>query len=269
MPRGDGSSETSGGGRRRRRLGIEQVVGRVADVVEPGVRAAQHLEKAVGEEVVLPAWRRVTRGEPRWPVAIGVLAAIVMQLALPQRVTFRHQWVLPGVELVMLAILVVANPGRIELQDRWLRGLSMSLIAAISVANVISAGRLIARLLDGKEEVAGPLLLIGGAIWLTNMIAFSLWYWELDRGGPVARVHAVRTYTDFLFPQMQSPEFAPPEWEPAFVDYVYVSFTNATAFSPTAVLPLTRWAKMTMLVQSVISLTTVALVIARAVNILK
>jgi uncharacterized membrane protein len=202
-------------------------------------------------------------------VAIGVLCAIGMQLALPERVTFRNQWVLVAVELAMLAVLVAANPGRIELPARWLRRVSMALIATISAANVLSAGRLIASLLRGGEENAGPLLLIGGAIWLTNVIAFSLWYWELDRGGPVARVQATRPYADFLFPQMQSPELAPPDWEPAFVDYLYVSFTNATAFSPTDVLPLTRWTKLTMLFQSAISLTTVALVIARAVNILK
>lgn len=255
--------------RRRRRLSVDQFARSVEDLVEPVVHAAHRLEETVEGEVLVPAWRRLTRGEPRWPVAIGVLCAIGMQLALPQRVTFQHQWVLPAVELAMLVVLVAANPGRIELQDRWLRIVSMALIATISLANVISAGRLITSLLRGGEEDAGPLLLIGGAIWLTNVIAFSLWYWEFDRGGPVARARATREFTDFLFPQMQSPELAPPQWEPAFVDYFYLSFTNATAFSPTDVLPLSRWAKMTMLIQSAISLTTVALVIARAVNILK
>jgi len=112
------------------------------------------------------------------------------------------------------------------------------------------------------------LLLTGGAIWLTNVIAFGVWYWELDRGGPAARAHATRQHPDFLFAQMQTPELAPDDWEPAFVDYLYVSFTNAAAFSPTDVLPLSRWAKLTMLVQSAVSLSTVALVVARAVNTL-
>ena len=101
------------------------------------------------------------------------------------------------------------------------------------------------------------------------MIVFSLWYWDLDRGGPVARAHAMRAHPDFLFPQMASPELAPPDWEPLFVDYFYTSFTNATAFSPTDVMPLSRWAKLAMMLQSAVSLATLALVIARAVNILK
>jgi uncharacterized membrane protein len=175
---------------------------------------------------------------------------------------------LPLIELVMLVVLVGTNPGRIA-PDKRRRVLSMILVATISVANAISAGRLIARLLNAGEENAGPLLLIGGAIWLTNVIAFSLWYWELDRGGPVGRALATHKYPDFLFPQMQAPELAPRHWEPAYVDYFYMSFTNATAFSPTDVMPLTRWAKLTMLGQSAISLATVALVIARAVNILR
>jgi uncharacterized membrane protein len=201
-------------------------------------------------------------------VTLGVLAAIGLQLVLPRRVALPGQWVLPVFELVMLVILVATNPGRIT-QDRHRRILSMALVGVISVANAISAGRLVARLLNGGEENAGPLLLIGGAIWLTNVIAFSLWYWELDRGGPVARAEATHLYPDFLFPQMASPELAPAHWEPRYVDYLYVSFTNATAFSPTDVMPLSRWSKLTMLAQSAVSLMTVALVIARAVNILK
>ena len=132
------------------------------------------------------------------------------------------------------------------------------------------AGRLIVGLVRGTEgQTAGPLLLTGGAIWLTNVIVFALWYWELDRGGPAARAVAPRPHPDFLFAQMQSPELAPDDWEPQFADYLYLSFTNATAFSPTDVLPLSRWAKLTMMLHSLISLATVALVIARAVNILK
>jgi uncharacterized membrane protein len=109
----------------------------------------------------------------------------------------------------------------------------------------------------------------GGAIWLTNIIVFALWYWEFDRGGPVARANGDRMYPDFLFAQMTSPQLAPPDWEPAFSDYLYLSFTNAAAFSPTDVLPLSRWAKMGMTAQAIVSVVTVALVVARAVNILK
>jgi len=116
---------------------------------------------------------------------------------------------------------------------------------------------------------AGPLLITGGTIWLINVIVFALWYWEFDRGGPVARANADRMYPDFQFVQMASPALAPPDWEPAFADYLYLSFTNATAFSPTDTLPLSRWAKLAMTVQAAVSIVTVALVVARAVNILK
>jgi hypothetical protein len=116
---------------RRRRFGARRLVEHVGDVVEPGVRAARKLEEVVPGDVVVPAWRRVTRGEPRWPVAIGVLGAIGMQLALPTRVTFQHQWVLPAIELAMLVVLVVANPGRLELEDRWLRRLSIATFAPV------------------------------------------------------------------------------------------------------------------------------------------
>ena len=118
----------------------------------------------------------------------------------------------------------------------------------------------------GKTQIE---MITGGAIWLTNVIVFALWYWEVDRGGPAARANARKTHPDFLFAQMSSPELVDKDWEPTFVDYLFLSFTNATAFSPTDVLPLTRWAKLTMMLQSAVSLSTVALVIARAVNILR
>ncbi len=112
------------------------------------------------------------------------------------------------------------------------------------------------------------LLLSGASIWATNVIAFALWYWEFDRGGPVSRLEGRSPYPDFMFPQMTAMELTPPGWGPRFIDYLYLSFTNATAFSPTDVMPLARWSKLTMLVQSAVSLALGALVIARAVNIL-
>jgi len=140
---------------------------------------------------------------------------------------------------------------------------------ALSLGNAVSAVRLVLGLLHGTLDVDAPsLLLSGGAIWLTNVLVFAFWYWELDRGGPADRAYAIAHHPDLLFPQMSAPELAPASWEPLFVDYLYVSFTNATAFSPTDVLPLARWAKLTMLLQSLVSLSTLALVIARAVNIL-
>jgi len=129
--------------------------------------------------------------------------------------------------------------------------------------------RLVIGLVNGTEgKSAGSLLITGGMIWLTNVIVFALWYWEFDRGGPASRANADRTYPDFQFVQMATPQLAPPDWEPAFADYLYLAFTNAAAFSPTDVMPMSRWAKMGMTLQAAISIVTVALVVARAVNIL-
>ncbi|MFB7631002.1 hypothetical protein ACFC0M_08640 [Streptomyces sp. NPDC056149] len=217
-----------------------------------------------------PAWRRVTRGEPRWPSTLAVLVAVVLQWRLPARLAIHPGWLLPGLETVLLLVLVAADPVRIERASRLYRWAGLALIALISAANGWSAVHLVIGLVRGTEgEDAAALLATGGAIWVTNVLAFALWYWEWDRGGPVARVHAVRRYPDFLFPQMVTPALAPEHWEPQFADYLYLSFTNATAFSPTDVMPLTRWAKLLMLLQSAVSLLTVVLVVARAVNILK
>jgi uncharacterized membrane protein len=222
------------------------------------------------DEVHLPAWLRPTEGEQRLPVTLVILVAIALQLGLPQRFALQPHFLLPGLEIVLAAGLIAANPTRIDRESRLLRAGSVTLIAAISAANIISALRLVYELLHGTAgEDAGPLLATGGAIWGTNVIVFGLWYWELDRGGPVARARARKPYPDFLFVQMQSPEMAPSDWEPTFVDYLYLSFTNATAFSPTDVMPLSRWAKMMMLVQSAVSIVALVLVVARAVNILK
>ncbi|MEU8965166.1 hypothetical protein AB0C89_26135 [Streptomyces sp. NPDC048491] len=217
----------------------------------------------------VPAWQRATRGESRWASAVAVLVAVALQWTLPERLTIHPGWLLPALEVALIAALIAANPLRIERASRLYRVAGLVLIACISAANGWSAVRLVVGLVRGQEgHDAAALLVTGGGIWLTNVIVFALWYWEWDRGGPVARMQATRIYPDFLFPQMQSPELAPPHWEPAFPDYLYLSFTNATAFSPTDVMPLNRWAKMLMMVQSAVSLLTVVLVVARAVNIL-
>jgi len=225
---------------------------------------------SAGEDLLVPAWRRVTQGEPRLPVSLTVAAAIVLQVVLPDSVAPHPRWLLPAVAGLLLVGIVIANPRRIDRPSPWLRTASLVLISVISLANGWSAARLIDRLINGTAtKDPGTLLATGAAIWLTNIVVFALWYWEFDRGGPVARAQGRNQYPDFLYPQMENPNLAPPHWEPAFVDYLYVSFTNATAFSPTDVLPLSRWAKMAMMTQSAISVATVALVIARAVNILQ
>ncbi|MER5549808.1 hypothetical protein ABT072_47310 [Streptomyces sp. NPDC002589] len=224
-----------------------------------------------GERELVPAWRRATRGEPRWTVTAVILAAVALQLTLPHRLILLHPaWALPALELALLIALVAGSPRRVEPRTRLMRYLGLTLAGVISVANGWAAVRLVGDLVSGRGGAdAVPLLLTGGAIWLTNVIVFALWYWEWDRGGPMARVQGQHEYADFLFVQMQSPEVAPPDWEPAFLDYLYLSFTNATAFSPTDVMPLSRWSKMLMMLQSSVSLVTVVLVVARAVNILK
>ena len=218
-----------------------------------------------------PAWRRHTEGEARWQVALCTAVAIALQVAVPDRLTLLSpSWVLPALEGAMLICLIIANPHRINRQSRALRSFGLLLAALISLANAWSLWQLASGLVTGHQDWnAGPLLITGGAIWLTNVIVFGLWYWEFDRGGPVARALGSNPYPDFQYPQMVNPEMAPPHWEPQFADYLYLAFTNAAAFSPTDVMPLSRWAKLAMTLQSAISIVTVALVVARAVNILQ
>lgn len=226
--------------------------------------------KLIPTSVIVPAWRRLTDGESAWPVRFAVLAATLLQVTLPNRYEIPPTWLLPTLGALLGIGLSVAQPRRITRHSPQLRLVSIMLIAVISLANAGSALRLITALLQGRaDEDATSLLLTGGAIWLTNVIVFGMWYWNLDRGGPAARAQALKSYPDFLFAQMTAPDLAPPDWQPEFWDYLYLSFTNAAAFSPTDTLPLARWAKMTMMLQSIVSLGTVVLVIARAVNILK
>lgn len=217
-----------------------------------------------------PAWRRLTDGEERWPAALGVLVMIVLQFRLPSALTLTGHGAGPWVELALLAVLVAVNPRRIRRRPRGIRTLSLTLIGIATVINGWSVIALVSLLLSGGSyaDDAGTLLGVGANIWVTNVIVFALWYWEFDRGGPGARAEGVDPEPDFLFPQMAAPELGLTTWEPQFLDYLYVSFTNATAFSPTDTMPLSRWTKMAMLLQSAVSLVTAALVIARAVNIL-
>jgi uncharacterized membrane protein len=241
---------------------------RMLDVVSTLEQTGRYAGANTGR--VLPAWRRVTQAEHRLPVTLAVLAIIALQALVPARLTLTGRWVLPVVEALLLAVLVAANPVRITRTSRALRVLSLMLIAVASLANGWSAGSLIVGLVRGTEgENASALLITGGNIWVTNIVIFGLWYWDLDRGGPSSRACAEKNKPDFLFPEMTAPDLAAPDWEPHFVDYLYVAFTNATAFSPTDTMPFSRWSKLAMGFQSSISLLTGALVIARAVNILK
>jgi hypothetical protein len=215
-----------------------------------------------------PAWLRRTRGEHRWPAALAVVVAIVLQLVLPDRMVPQARYLLPALEVAMLVALLAANPFRVDRDSAVLRVAGLALTGLVGLSNGWSAVLLVLDLVAGRPVGPAELLVAGAAVWLTNVLAFALVYWELDRGGPAARAAAVRTHPDFLFAQMQNPELADPDWEPHFADYLYLSFTNATAFSPTDVLPLSRWAKLSMMVQSAVALVVVALVVARAVNVL-
>jgi uncharacterized membrane protein len=225
----------------------------------------------VPDRDLTPAWKRPTNGEHRWQVTLAVAVAVALQLPVPGRlVLVRPVWALPALEGLLLIGLVMANPRRIDRQSKAIRLASLALAAILSLTNAWSVGSLVVGLVRGTQgNNAGPLLVTGGVIWLTNVIIFGLWYWEFDRGGPVSRANADRIYPDFQFVQMVSPSLAPPHWEPTFGDYLYLSFTNAAAFSPTDVMPMSRWAKMAMAAQASVSIVTVALVVARAVNILR
>jgi hypothetical protein len=222
----------------------------------------------------LPAWRRRTEGEARWQVALCTAAAIGLQIPVPERLDLmRPSWILPVVEGCVLIALIAANPRRIDRESKALRWLGLLLATLISLTNAWAASKLVYELAHGKGPATGGALLItGGAIWLTNVFVFALWYWEFDQGGPVARaLGSSQRYPDFMFVQMSmrdDPHLASPDWKPSYIDYFYLAFTNATAFSPTDTMPMSRWAKMAMTLQSAISLITAALVVARAVNIL-
>ena len=216
----------------------------------------------------LPAWLRRTRGETRVGVVIAVLAVIGLQWAIPANLAFQPRWLLPIVSGLLFVILSIGNPKRITRESRPLRLAALLLALVLSFTVAWSVALLVWRLAHGGGPPnAGQLLRDGGVIWLTNVIVFALWYWEFDRGGPAARAVARKPHPDFLFSQMTAPELVDRDWEPGFVDYLYLSFTNATAFSPTDTLPMSRWAKLAMMFQSAISLITVALVVSRAVNI--
>jgi uncharacterized membrane protein len=210
---------------------------------------------------------RVERGDPYWPAQLAIAVAIALNLVLTDRVTVGPTWLLPAVEGVLLVMLVMVAPTRATVHSRRARGLAMLVVGLVSVANAASVGLLVHYLVTGGRAGGQPLLLSGAALWATNVLVFAVWYWEMDGGGPVQRHQQPGGPVDLLFPQADSTH-APRDWRPGFGDYLYTSLTAATAFSPTDTMPLTHTAKAVMAVQSVTALVTIALVVARAVNIL-
>jgi uncharacterized membrane protein len=219
---------------------------------------------------VRPRLARLQRdGESFLGAASAIFLAILLQYSLPNRVSHYQRWIFPTVAALLLVVLVVGHRGRIARQSGALRGLTLLTVVIMSVANGVAAIRLVRDLVEGEGiRTPSTLLLAGAAIWLTNVIVFALVYWMFDRGGAAARFLVKGTPPDLLFPQ-QATEPAAELWEPVFFDYFYTSFTNATAFSPTDVMPLSRWAKFAMMIESSVSLVLAILVVARAVNILR
>jgi len=207
------------------------------------------------------------RGEPHWPPQLTVALAIALQFLLPDRLEPGPRWLLPALEAVMLAALVFASPQQLVGPHSLRRRFALGTSAIVTIANGISLGLLCNLLLHRNVVNGKPLVVAGALIWLTNVLVFSLWYWEMDRGGPGRRAAGDDALPDFQFPQMLDDRFSP-GWRPLFLDYLYVSLTNAAAFSPTDTMPLTRIAKSLMGLQSLISLLTIGLVVSRAVNIL-
>jgi len=211
--------------------------------------------------------------EPRWPIALAILCfmgiTIALRIAQPARESLGASWVVPSIEIAVLVALLAADPTRVHRRRHWLRPVSLALVTALALAAVVAACALITELVTGGKVTgsAGSLLASGAMIWLGNVLVFSLLYWMLDSGGPLARYRGEREYKDFVFTQQASPELAPPGWQPFYVDYLILGLTTSTAFSPTDVMPMSRWAKLMMALQSLISLTVIGLVIARAVNV--
>jgi hypothetical protein len=211
------------------------------------------------------------QGEKRWPMAVTLIVAMALPFLLPPRFSLGPRWILPLVEGLLLIALVVSDPGRIDRRSSFVRALSIGLVAILIAGAAGVTARLVVDLIRGGPETNSPgqLIRIGSVVLVYVIISFSFLYWELDGGGPESRARATPEFPDFAFPQHLNSQVAKPGWRPEFFDYLYLGFTNATAFSPTDVMPLARWAKLAMALQATSCLAVMGLVIARAVNILK
>ena len=212
-------------------------------------------------------------GESRWPMTVVLVTyvaiTVVLALAVPESEILGPRWLVPALEIALLAALIAADPTQLHRRSKWLRPLAITLIVALTVLAIVADVELIVDLIEGNEVTnsATSLLASGALIWLGTALVFGLLYWELDSGGPLARYQRRREFPDFAFTQQINPDLAPPGWRPRYVDYLALGFTTSTAFSPTDVMPMAPWAKLTMALQSLISLTVIGLVIARAVNV--
>jgi hypothetical protein len=203
--------------------------------------------------------------EPRWPAVVAMLAAGCVYWALPEPLSVGPSWMLLAIILVLAIPLVISNhQGHFNVA----RILTFTVNGAITIGMVASLAFLIQGIPHHREP-AQTLLRAATALWVTNVLVFALWYWKLDGGGPLNReTRRGRIESSFLFPQMLSQEGGDGSWSPRFMDYLFLAFNTSTAFSPTDTAVLSRWAKAGMMTQSLISLTIVALLAARAVNVL-
>ena len=211
---------------------------------------------------------RVLRSEPFWQGQVALLGVVILYLTLSGKVVVGPGWLMPSLELLLIAGLWLDRPRQERRNQRRDRAIALGLLALVAASNLVSVELLVHFLLKGGLKAGGHQLILSSVvIWLTNVVVFALWYWELDRGGPERRAQDPDAPADFWFPQM-SEAAAHPGWLPNFVDYLYLSYTNSTALSPTDTMPMTTRVKLLMMGQSITSLITVLLVAARAVNIL-
>ncbi|MFJ6938677.1 hypothetical protein [Streptomyces sp. NPDC101132] len=203
-------------------------------------------------------------------MAAAVVTAMVLTVLLPDDLRLAPRWVLPAVEGLLLLALIAGDPGRIDRRSAALRTLSIALVGVLALSAVWSTVQLVDDILHGGQETSSAVSLLqtGGTVWTGTVLAFSLLYFELDGGGPAARAHRLPGAPALAFPQQVDPRLGSADWRPYFIDYLYLGLTNATAFSPTDVMPLAPWAKIAMGIQSLVSLLILGLVVARAVNVL-
>jgi uncharacterized membrane protein len=208
--------------------------------------------------------------EHRLLPSLTVLVLIVLPFLVPVHLFSPGHWILGGLGFALLVAIVVVDPGKVDGLSPLVRGLSIVLTFLLVTAASLVTVSLVLNLVTGAGDFDSPasLLATGALVWIDANLTFSLLYWELDGGGAAQRFHGQRRYPDLAFPQHMNPELAKPRWRPTFVDYLYLGLTNSLAFSPTDVMPLTHWTKMSMSAQSLISLAILSLAIANAVNLL-
>jgi uncharacterized membrane protein len=206
--------------------------------------------------------------EPRWPASIALVVCAALYVALPDRLVVGPHWLLPILVVLPLGPLS-ARRHRHPDESAWIRHAVIFLITLVTIANVASMVLLVHHLLVGHVAQGRKLIYSAVAVWLTNVIVFGLWFWEVDRGGPHRRASGEKLVIDLQFPQLENPTLAPEHWRPHFTDYLYTSFANGTSFAPADAMPLTFRMKVLFMSESVVSLITIAVVAARAVNILR